>query len=85
MAVERVERRLRRATAALDGAGIRYAVIGGNAVAAWVGRADPAATRATRDVELLLRRPDLAQITAVMQGLGSKLNTTFSSVQSALK
>jgi hypothetical protein len=70
MAVERVERRLRRVTAALDGAGIRYAVIDGNAVAVWVGRADPAATRATRDVDLLVRRPDLAQITAVMQGLG---------------
>src|SRR5690606_32409782 len=50
MAVERVERRLRLVAGALDAAGIPYAVIGGNAVAAWVGRVDPGATRATRDV-----------------------------------
>jgi len=34
-AVERVRDRLKRATAALEAAGIEYAVIGGNAVAAW--------------------------------------------------
>ncbi len=36
MAVDRVEKRLRRVTAALDEAGIKYAVIGGNAVASKV-------------------------------------------------
>lgn len=61
---------LRRVTAALDAAGIRYAVVGGNAVAAWVARVDPSATRATKDVDLLVRRSDLEQITHVMQGLG---------------
>ncbi len=66
MAVERVERRLRRVAAALDGAGIPYAVIGGNAVAAWVARADPSATRATKDVELLVRHDDLECITATL-------------------
>jgi hypothetical protein len=70
MAVERVEERLRRVTAALDAAEIRYAVIGGNAVAAWVGRVDPAATRATRDVDLLVRRSDLAQISRIFAGMG---------------
>jgi hypothetical protein len=70
MAVDRVERRLRRVTAALDAAQIRYAVIGGNAVAAWVGRVDPSATRATKDVDLLAARGDLDQITKVMDGLG---------------
>jgi len=70
MAVDRVERRLRRVTAALDAAGIRYAVIGGNAVAAWIGRVDPSATRATKDVELLAARGDLDRITQVMDGLG---------------
>jgi len=70
MAVERVEKRLRRVTAALGATGIPYAVIGGNAVAAWVARADPAATRATKDVDLLVRRPDLDRITEVMTGLG---------------
>ncbi len=58
-AVEDVRNRLERATAALEKAGIDYAVIGGNAVAAWVSRIDRAAVRNTRDVDLLLRRDDL--------------------------
>ncbi len=70
MAVDRVERRLKRVTAALDAAGVRYAVVGGNAVAAWVGRADPGATRATKDVDLLVRRADLDRVTEIMNGLG---------------
>ncbi len=70
MAVERVEMRLKRVTAALDGAGIEYAVIGGNAVAAWVGRVEPGATRATRDVDLLVRRSDLDRISETLEGLG---------------
>jgi hypothetical protein len=37
-AVDKVRDRLLRATAALEQAGVAYAVIGGNAVAAWVGR-----------------------------------------------
>ena len=32
MAVDRVEKRLRKVTAALDAAGVKYTVIGGNAV-----------------------------------------------------
>ncbi len=70
MAVDRVEKRLRRVTAALDAADIGYAVIGGNAVAAWVARVDPSATRATKDVDLLVERADLDRITEVMDGLG---------------
>jgi hypothetical protein len=58
-AVEKVKERLLRASAVLDKAGIPYAVIGGNAVAAWVSRVDEAAVRNTRDVDLLLRRTDL--------------------------
>src|SRR5262245_57665350 len=58
-AVEKVRERLLRATAALDAAGVPYAVVGGNAVAAWVSRVDEAAVRNTRDVDLLLRRADL--------------------------
>lgn len=69
MAVERVQQRLRRVTAALDAAGIRYAVVGGNAVAAWVGRVDPGATRATKDVDLLCRA-DTPRITATLSSLG---------------
>jgi len=59
LAVERVRERLLRATAALEAAGVDYAVVGGNAVAAWIARVDVTATRTTRDVGLLLRRADL--------------------------
>jgi hypothetical protein len=58
-AVEKVRERLRRAAAALDEAGVPYAVAGGNAVAAWVSRIDEAAVRNTQDVDILLRRSDL--------------------------
>src|SRR6266542_3821953 len=48
-AVEKVRDRLRRATAALNKAGVPYAVAGGNAVAAWVSRVDECAVRNTQD------------------------------------
>ena len=48
-AVEKVRDRLRRAVHALEQAGIPYAVVGGNAVAAWVSEVDDAAVRNTRD------------------------------------
>lgn len=46
-AVEKVCERLLRATGALEKAGIPYAVIGGNAVAARVSRVDESAVRNT--------------------------------------
>lgn len=70
MAIERVQARLRKATAALEKAGIPYAVVGGNAVAAWVGRVDPGATRATKDVDILVRRVDLPRVSAAITALG---------------
>lgn len=70
MAIDRVHKRLRRVAAALDAAGIPYAVVGGNAVAAWVGRVDQGATRATKDVDLLVRRADAPRITAAITALG---------------
>ncbi|HYE20542.1 MAG TPA: nucleotidyltransferase family protein [Tepidisphaeraceae bacterium] len=57
--MERVRDRLARATAALEAAGVPYAVVGGNAVAAWVATIDPAAVRNTQDVDILFRRSDL--------------------------
>jgi hypothetical protein len=36
----------------------KYAMAGGNAVAAWVARVDRAAVRNTQDVDLLVRRKD---------------------------
>ncbi len=70
MAVDRVEARLRRAADALDRAGVRYAVVGGNAVAAWVARVDPGATRTTKDVDVLVRRADLNDVTRSLEAAG---------------
>src|SRR6516162_7698871 len=58
-AVEKVRDRLVRAAAALEQAKIPYAVVGGNAVAAWVARVDESAVRNTQDVDIILRRSDL--------------------------
>jgi hypothetical protein len=58
-AVEKVRGRLTRVAAALEAAGVPYAVLGGNAVAAWVSRVDEAAVRNTQDVDILIRRADL--------------------------
>lgn len=69
-AVDHVRRRLLRASAVLREAGIPYAVVGGNAVAAWVARVDEAAVRNTRDVNLLLRREDLPAAIEAMERAG---------------
>jgi hypothetical protein len=69
-AVEKVRLRLLRATAALEKDGVPYAVIGGNAVAAWVSRADEAAVRNTQDVNILLRRSDLGAAKAAFEKAG---------------
>jgi hypothetical protein len=65
-AVEKVKQRLLRAARALEKARVPYAVIGGNAVAAWVSRVDEAAVRNTQDVDVLLRRSDLDAATAAL-------------------
>src|SRR5437868_11239435 len=70
MAAEKVKERLRRATKALDGAGVLYAVVGGNAVAEWVARVDDEAVRNTRDVDLLVRRADFAAAKAALEAVG---------------
>ena len=69
-AVEKVKERLLRAAAALERAGIPYAVIGGNAVAAWVSRVDESAVRNTRDVDILLRRADLDDARRALEAAG---------------
>jgi hypothetical protein len=70
MAAEKVKERLARATHALDAAGVRYAVAGGNAVAEWVGRVDEDAVRTTRDVDLLVARDDLPAARAALEAAG---------------
>jgi len=70
MAAEKVKERLRRATRALDAAGVPYAVAGGNAVAEWVGRVDEDAVRNTRDVDILVQRADLSVVRAALEAVG---------------
>src|SRR5687767_4418309 len=69
-AVAKVRERLLRATAALNEAGVPYAVVGGNAVASWVATVDEGAVRTTRDIDLLVRRSDLDSITATLERAG---------------
>jgi len=69
-AAEAVKDRMRRAAAALAAGGVPYAVVGGNAVAEWVGSVDPAAVRTTRDVDILLRRSDLETAKLAMAAAG---------------
>ena len=69
-AVEDVRERACRAARALQRAGIPYVVVGGNAVAAWVARVDREAVRNTKGVDLLVRRPDFARVTAELQSVG---------------
>lgn len=69
-AVEKVRERLLRAVGALEGAGIRYAVAGGHAVALWVSTVDEAAVRTTADVDVLVERGDLGAVRKALEGAG---------------
>lgn len=69
-AVQAVRERALRATAALEKAGIPYAMAGGNAVAAWVSRVDRAAVRNTQDVDILVRRSDFDAVKVALEGAG---------------
>jgi hypothetical protein len=69
-AVEHVRQRLLRSTAALGASGVPYAVVGDNAVAAWVATIDEAAVRNTPDVDLLIRRADFAAAKSTLELAG---------------
>jgi len=69
-AVELVKQRLLRAAAALEAANIPCAIVGGNAVAAWVSRNDESAVRNTRDVDILLKREDFEAARRAMNAAG---------------
>ena len=77
MAIEKIRGRLLRITAVLNEAGVPYAVIGGNAVAEWVGRVAEEAVRFTKDVDILLRRQDMPQVIEVVQQAGFHFAETF--------
>jgi hypothetical protein len=76
-AAEEVRSRLLRVTAALETARVAYAVIGGNAVATWVGSVDVAAVRNTADVDLLIHRADLPAAQAVLAAAGFTYHETL--------
>jgi hypothetical protein len=69
-AVEKVRDRLTRAASALERANIPYAIVGENAVAAWVSRVDEAAVRNTRDVDVLIRRSNLDAVKSALADSG---------------
>lgn len=69
-AVEKVRERLLKTCRALEAANVPYVVIGGNAVAVWVGSRDEGAIRNTKDVDLLLNREDLTRAAVAMAGAG---------------
>ena len=69
-AVEKVQERLEKMARTLEAASIPYAIIGGNAVRAWVAQVDEAAVRTTRDVDILLRRSDLPAAIRAMEAAG---------------
>ena len=69
-AVEKVRLRLVRATRALEAAKVPYAVVGGNAVGAWVATVDETAVRNTQGVDILLRRTDLDSAKIALESNG---------------
>jgi hypothetical protein len=69
-AVENVQKRLEKTAKLLESMDIPYAIIGGNAVRAWVAQADEAAVRTTRDVDILLRRSDFPRAIEGMERAG---------------
>lgn len=70
MALDKVAERLERITRAFNEASIPYALVGGQAVAIWVSSRNPHAVRTTKDVDILLRREDLARATASVETIG---------------
>lgn len=69
-AVEKVRDRMLRAARVLESASIPYAIVGGNAVAAWVTTVDEAAVRNTRGVDVLIRRDDFGRVKTAMAAEG---------------
>lgn len=69
-AQEKIQARLLLVSRLLNEADIPYAIVGGNAVAAWVATVDESLIRATRDVDVLVRPDDLARIREVLEAGG---------------
>jgi hypothetical protein len=67
---EAVKRRLRQSVDAMMSVNVPYAVIGGNAVAAWVRRANIGGERGTPNVDLLIHRHDLPKVAVAFKRQG---------------
>jgi len=76
-AVEKVRNRLLRAANALERAGVHYAVIGGNAVAAWAATVAESAVRNTQDVDILLDRAEFEQAKQALFAAGFIYQNVF--------
>ncbi len=68
--MEKVKDRMRRVAQALDAGAIPYAIVGGNAVQVWVAQVDESAVRNTRDVDIILKRGDLAAAIDALENVG---------------
>ena len=68
-----------RISGALEAARLPYAVAGDHAVEFWVGRADPAATRTSKDLEILIRRCDFVAVEETLEGAGDAVHVVFAS------
>lgn len=71
--IEKVHERMLRTSRVLRQAGVRFAVIGGNAVAIWVESVDADASRTTKDVDIVLERSDLTRAAQAMEAAGFQL------------
>jgi hypothetical protein len=74
-AVNAVHERLQKSVAAIENAGIAYALTDDNAVAAWVAQADESAVRNTPDVTILIRRTDFNSAKRAMVHAGFEFYT----------
>jgi transposase InsO family protein len=68
--IDEIAKRRERIASTLRQHGIPYALVGGQAVAAWVASVDPNAVRTTKDVDILLDRHDLSRARAAALAAG---------------
>ncbi len=68
--VNEITQRRNRIVQTFQTHGVAYALIGGQAVAAWVASVDPDAVRTTKDVDILLNQADLPQASAAAAAAG---------------
>ena len=68
-----------RVATVLSAANLPNAIAGDHAVEFWVGRADSAATRTSKDVEILIRRSDVAVVKEILGVDSDAVKVVFAS------